>query len=830
MGFIREVRKDIEHEALRLMREYYSMLLAEAKRLCGDDQTAEDLAMKAIETYLAKPEDELPPEDKTGAWLRATLRNHYQNSIRSKARACTVYVDQTDAERLVELGPVDNSTDEAILAHSDAELVRSAIARLPSDVRSIIMLRYFESLSIREIAEIIRRSPDSVRSNLYYARKVLAKRLAKTLGRAAPAIAALLFGWSLLYAAAVATGLAPSPFAGQTPSHPPRITSHEPTMGTDPAPAATNHESRTTNHETQGDSPQQFESITVNSNANNEENAMNTQLVKSVARTFAAAALAAAPLAATQVRAEQNTLYYCGGRDAEQTSSLTGTGASQGWAETPGGTRMYAGMQSNATHVVFGDGDIRTVTASTAAPSGSTLVFSNCLGRIVLNIPQYVSVPTVTIGSLEVVSGSEVLLPVWGGIKDSSAPGGYRRAYPTWAGDDWFIETGSSVKFQLNTACWAGFNCTAVIRGGAGSSLKAETVHYDTSQFTLVSNTLRLSGNLSGYSGDLVVGSVGDQPGFARMELVNEYSIPSDPPVAQTAYVVVTNGATLIVDQDWTSGRNRVWDFGSGEPSTIYVAEGKTVTIKGEVRGSVGFRKSGPGTLVLTKQSPISGACEVISGKVLLQGDAAALKLLFAVYGEYLDAPCSSYINTQYKPNNNTRIVMDLTVQGAREYWYGVWDRAYNNGSFLAANDGAAAGVVHFGFGNTFNNGPSLLSNGRHVVDFDKGVLWIDNAGKYEASSTSSFQLSNNLYLFLINKIGTPYVHDDEQGTIRMHSCRIYDNGTLVRDYTPRQRNGEWMLYEARSGSYVGNSGAGTFGGGISDSLEVIVGSVYYLR
>ena len=32
MGFIREVRNDIEREALRLMRGYYSMLLAEAKR------------------------------------------------------------------------------------------------------------------------------------------------------------------------------------------------------------------------------------------------------------------------------------------------------------------------------------------------------------------------------------------------------------------------------------------------------------------------------------------------------------------------------------------------------------------------------------------------------------------------------------------------------------------------------------------------------------------------------------------------------------------------------------------------------------------------------
>ena len=60
-------------------------------------------------------------------------------------------------------------------------------------------------------------APDSVRSNLYYARKVLAKRLGKAFGRSALAIAALLFGGSLLYAAAVVAGFAPSPFAAAEP-------------------------------------------------------------------------------------------------------------------------------------------------------------------------------------------------------------------------------------------------------------------------------------------------------------------------------------------------------------------------------------------------------------------------------------------------------------------------------------------------------------------------------------------------------------------------------------------------------------------------------------
>ncbi len=312
MSFIREVRNDIEREAFRLIREYHAMLVNEAKGLGADEQTAEDLAFKTIETYLAKPESELPPAEKLRSWLLGTIRNHYLHSVRGKARACTVYLDQSDVEKLQELGPVDNSTDEAILAHSDAEFVRKVLASLPEETRRVIVLHYFESLSIREIAALLARTPDSVKCNLYYARKVLAKRLGKALGRAALAIAALLFGGSLLYAAAVATGLAPSPFAADEESE--VVFNAKSTENTEDSltgltgftglseagapPQTPNHESRTTNHETQGDSPQQFESITVNSNANNEGNAMNIQSVKSAAvKALAAGAMLAATAA-----------------------------------------------------------------------------------------------------------------------------------------------------------------------------------------------------------------------------------------------------------------------------------------------------------------------------------------------------------------------------------------------------------------------------------------------------------------------------------------------------------------------------------------------------
>ena len=287
MGFIREIRRDIEQEALCLMREYRSLLFAEAKQLTNDDSVAEDLVMKTIESYLAQPDEGLPAKGKVRAWLRTTLRNHFNNSVRGKARACTVYLDEEDAARIDEIAPADNSSDEAILAHSDAELVRNVLARLPESARSVIVMHYFESLSIRQIAELLRKSPDSVKSNLYYARKVLAKRLGKMMGRAALAIAALIFGGSLLYAAAVFTGFAPSPFAAPEPAAEQPLEALGPLESLeDPAPL----EAPETN-----EAPQQIELTTTNLTTNNEETTMNTQVVKSAAvKMLAAGAMLAA--------------------------------------------------------------------------------------------------------------------------------------------------------------------------------------------------------------------------------------------------------------------------------------------------------------------------------------------------------------------------------------------------------------------------------------------------------------------------------------------------------------------------------------------------------
>ena len=303
MGIVSNIRAELELSATELLEEYRGRLMAEAMRLCRDESAAEDLVMRTFERYFSRRPSYDPQRGSLLAWLRSVMRNLHTDSLR-KRRVEEVLMSPDEIERVVDGQNAAVPDEDPEQKAREERLIVGAVDSLSPKLRAAVVLHYFECLPLMEVARSLCISENSVKQRLYYARKVLAKRLGKAFGRA-PAIAlgVILAGASLLYAAAVVTGIAPSPFAGTDPeppatNHEPRITSHEPTMGTDPEPTdpslssqapATNHESRTTNHETNGDSPQQVEEIIVNSNTNKEENTMNTQSVKSAAVKMLAA-------------------------------------------------------------------------------------------------------------------------------------------------------------------------------------------------------------------------------------------------------------------------------------------------------------------------------------------------------------------------------------------------------------------------------------------------------------------------------------------------------------------------------------------------------------
>ena len=302
MGIIKDIHGDIEQEAVHLLDRYHDALKIEALSLTsGDVHAAEELVLQTFEDYFFSRERFDPSKGELLPWLKGIMRNLHGKATRGKATRLISYLSPDELALLGEIRANSNCTDEEILANSDSELIRKAIEALPEKSRRIIMLRCFESISFREIARLLSISEISVKHRFYYARQILARRLGKALGRPLVAIGLVLAGFALLYAAAVTTGLATSPFTGTDPA-PAMGTDPAPAVGTDPAPVVSSLTSQAPatgdspqQPQPHGDSPQQSVVITDNFETNNEENTMNTKLVKStVVKSLAAGAMLAA--------------------------------------------------------------------------------------------------------------------------------------------------------------------------------------------------------------------------------------------------------------------------------------------------------------------------------------------------------------------------------------------------------------------------------------------------------------------------------------------------------------------------------------------------------
>jgi RNA polymerase sigma-70 factor, ECF subfamily len=179
----REVRRDPDLDAVvaaqadraafaTLYRRYLDRVYAYAFYQLGDHHDAEDATER---TFLAAMRA-LPAFRDEGATFRAWLfriaHNTVANAHRTRARRRT--------ERLPEpFDPAAPNADPAGLVARADELrtVLGAVAELGEDRRQVVLLRFVDGLSSREIGQVLDRSPGAVRVLLHRALRDLAERL-----------------------------------------------------------------------------------------------------------------------------------------------------------------------------------------------------------------------------------------------------------------------------------------------------------------------------------------------------------------------------------------------------------------------------------------------------------------------------------------------------------------------------------------------------------------------------------------------------------------------------------------------------------------------------
>ena len=177
----------------RLIARWQRPLLGFAYRYCQNRADAEDLVAQAF-ARLYQQRLRLRPDTKLSAWLFTTLTNLCHNHHRWKRRHPTTALD-TAAGGTAEEGArgsiQDNLAAEQLApdAHLERDetlaTVRSAIDRLPHDLKVTLLLHHYDRLSYREIGQITGCSERGVETRLYRARQQLRDRLAGLINQAA---------------------------------------------------------------------------------------------------------------------------------------------------------------------------------------------------------------------------------------------------------------------------------------------------------------------------------------------------------------------------------------------------------------------------------------------------------------------------------------------------------------------------------------------------------------------------------------------------------------------------------------------------------------------
>ena len=178
---------------------------------------------------------------------------------------------------------------------------------------------------------------------------------------------------------------------------------------------------------------------------------------------------------------------------------------------------------------------------------------------------------------------------------------------------------------------------------------------------------------------------------------------------------------------------------------------------------------------------------------------------------KYIEADGTQYIDTGFKPNQDTRVVMDfelLSVTGQyADPIFGVRTSASAAGYYFWAS-GTAVATEQYQSG--YNNGstyPAVTRVGRHTVDKNKNVTTVD--GVTTEATYAAFTTAWNMLLVQSYNNGNLY---SQTTHMRLYSCQVYDNGAIARIYIPCEApGGDIGLYDLVTKEFYGNAGTSAF-------------------
>lgn len=173
---------------------------------------------------------------------------------------------------------------------------------------------------------------------------------------------------------------------------------------------------------------------------------------------------------------------------------------------------------------------------------------------------------------------------------------------------------------------------------------------------------------------------------------------------------------------------------------------------------------------------------------------------------KYIESTGTQYIDTKFKANSNTRVLMDAEATSTTTgFYFGGRTTAQSKTYTFVHLNGTQ---IRSDF-NTTQSAYSITSALKRMRIDKNGATCKSNENTI-SNTAGTFQCDYSLFLFTANHAGFP---DTSYISAKLYRCTIYDNGTIVRDFIPCQSKTSKAigLYDVVNNVFYQNKGAGVF-------------------
>jgi len=159
-----------------LFRQYGRFVYTNAYFISGSRDDAEEIVQEVFVSVWKSRQSFDPVKGKITTWLHKITLNECFERQRKK-RPVAMPIENIDL-------PDGDGSEDAIMNKYDCERVMGAIASLDKKHRAVLVLRYFNELSYKEIAATMNIPSGTVKSRIYTALKTVREQLGIERGEA----------------------------------------------------------------------------------------------------------------------------------------------------------------------------------------------------------------------------------------------------------------------------------------------------------------------------------------------------------------------------------------------------------------------------------------------------------------------------------------------------------------------------------------------------------------------------------------------------------------------------------------------------------------------